>query len=197
MRHVPFDAAHAANRPVAEKNPMKRERLLLALATLTPLVASAGFTEPSNNGTQATSVTYATIVNGDLDDVRTAIANPAWHHWIPFLSHSECSGAKPGDVRVCTMKDPGGKMDGFQVRETILENDQAAGRFSYSIENPPLPVMNLVGTVETKQAGDKTLVMWTAKYQVADENAEMVRSHVVQLYQGALMGLEMNIAMRK
>lgn len=174
---------------------MTRRLALLALTVLAPAMTSAGFTQTSENGTKAASVTYATVVNGDIENVRTAIANPAWHHWIPFLSHSECSGANAGDVRVCTMKDPGGKMDGFQIRETILENNRAAGRFRYSIENPPLPVMNLVGTVETKKTGDKTLVMWTAQYDVSDENAEMVRSHVVQLYQGALMGLQMQVAM--
>lgn len=165
--------------------PRKRVSLMLAAAALSCCVSSYGQAPQP----QVTSITFARQIDADLATVRAAIADPVWSKWIPFLKSSRCSGEAAGSTRVCVMADPTGKMDGYQIQERITENDPMRGRFAYTISNPPLPVRGFSGVVETQAAGPKTLLMWTATYQVDPVNAAMAKDALMGMYQGALDGL--------
>lgn len=139
------------------------------------------------------SVTYSQPMTAPLDAVRRAVADPAWSRWIPFLSSDRCdseSGAV-GSGRVCVMAHPDPQLDGYELRETIVENDVEAGRFGYTIANPPMPVENLGGTIEIAPAEDGTVIAtWTAAFDATAENLAAVRPMMLQSYRGAFAGLD-------
>ena len=137
------------------------------------------------------SVTFAMKIEAPLEIVRAAIADPSWSKWVPFLKSDRCEGDSAGSQRTCTLSHPDPQMDGYQLQETIVENDKAAGRFAYAIENPPMPVENLKGCIETTQIeGGTVIASWTAQFEAAPEILAEVRAMTIQMYQMGLQGLE-------
>ncbi|MFO6464211.1 SRPBCC family protein [Jannaschia sp. KMU-145] len=142
----------------------------------------------------ASSVTFATLLGAPLDAARDAVHDPAWSKWIPFLKSDTCHGDTAGSARVCVMAHPDPAMDGYELQETIVENDRERGRFAYTIANPPFPVENLGGTVTTEQTDDGVLATWTATFEADAETLEMVRPMMLQSYRAALAGLDAHAA---
>lgn len=138
----------------------------------------------------ASSVTFAMLIDAQLEAVRDAVHDPAWSKWVPFLKSDTCHGDTAGSDRVCVMAHPDPAMDGYELQEKITENDRAAGRFAYAITNPPFPVENLGGVVTTEQTEAGVMAHWTATFDADPETLEMVRPMMVQSYQVALQGLE-------
>ena len=137
------------------------------------------------------SVTFATSINAPLAVVRAAISDPSWNKWVPFLGAAEYQSETAGSRRICTMTAPGTEMDGYQLRETIEENNKDAGRFIYTLQNPPLPVENFLGTVEANEDGKGNVVAsWTATFEATPDVLEQAQLTLIQMYQGALTGLE-------
>lgn len=137
------------------------------------------------------SVTFATSIDAPLSVVRAAINDPSWNKWVPFLQATEYRSETAGSNRVCTMAAPGTEMDGYQLQETIEENNKEEGRFIYALHNPPLPVDNLLGTVEAKEDEmGKVIATWTATFEATPDVLDQAQPTMIQMYQGALMGLE-------
>ncbi|UWR14893.1 SRPBCC family protein [Sulfitobacter sp. M368] len=136
------------------------------------------------------SVSFATHIDAPLDAVRAAVHDPAWSNWIPFLKSDTCHGDTAGSARVCVMAHPDPQLDGYELQETIVENDRDTGRFGYAIKNPPFPVENLGGVVTTEQTDNGVLAIWTAHFDADPAVLEEIRPMMVQSYHAAFQGLE-------
>ena len=137
------------------------------------------------------SITFATPIDAPLEQVRDAITDPAWHKWLPFLSATEYEGTAAGSRRVCTMASPDPQMNGYVLQETIEGVDEGAGRLSYAIQNPPMLVENLRGSVEASQnEAGQVIATWTATFSSSAEALEQSRPLMLHMYQLGLQGLE-------
>lgn len=137
------------------------------------------------------SVTFAASIDKQLDVVKAAITDLAWSKWVPFLKADKFESDVAGSKRVCILASPDPQMDGYEMRETIDENNKEEGRLAYSIENPPMPVQNLHGVIETTQTETgQVVVSWTSYFEAEPEVLEQVRPMTIQMYQMGLQGLE-------
>ncbi|NJM34667.1 MAG: SRPBCC family protein [Rhodomicrobium sp.] len=76
-----------------------------------------------------------------------------WHPAIAKCEESEKGGTMR---RTLTTK------DGAAIEETMLEKGDAS--YSYRIDESPLPVSNYTAKFAVQQAGGKTSVVWTARF---------------------------------
>ena len=81
-------------------------------------------------------------------------------------------------------------MNGYVLQETIEGIDEGAGRLSYAIQNPPMPVENLRGSVEASQNEAGVVATWTATFSASAEALEQSRPLMLHMYQLGLQGLE-------
>ena len=92
------------------------------------------------------------------------------YEWHPYLEATEVLDG--GSKRVNT------RVDGGRVSETILE--QAERHHTFRIDESPLPLENLVGTLRVRDDGEGACVVeWEATFDPAgipeDDGVELVR----------------------
>lgn len=110
------------------------------------------------------------------------IGDPAdIYKWHPAIEATEM--ADGGKTRIDTLP------DGARVSETILEHGER--HHTYRIDESPLPVENLVGTIRVRdEEGSTCVVQWDATFDatgISDAEAtELVRG----IFQGGLDALQ-------
>lgn len=93
---------------------------------------------------------------------------PEWH---PKFSRSHIEGGQPSDQVGCIRKfDIAG--GGGTIRERLLELSDVEYSFRYCILTSPLPVKNYVAqlTLYPVTVGDKTVGIWTAEFEVTNDD---------------------------
>lgn len=111
------------------------------------------------------------------DEMWERIGDPARiYEWHPAIEATEMRDG--GDTRVDTLA------DGAVVSETILERGER--HHTYRIDDSPLPVEDLVGTIRVRDDGDGDggcVVEWTATFEpvgIPDEDAVQLVSGIFQ-----------------
>ena len=135
--------------------------------------------------------------NSSVKVVKTisAPANEVWHdiakiggieEWSSPIADSAVTGEGVGARRVCNMVDGSGK-----IYETIETIDHEKRIFQYSIQQLPMPIKNVIGTmkVETLE-NDDTQVTWSVDFQVDEENEAMMQETITGFYEDVILGLE-------
>jgi hypothetical protein len=93
---------------------------------------------------------------------------PEWH---PKFSRSHIEGGQPSDQVGCIRNfDIAG--GGGTIRERLLELSDVEYSFRYCILTSPLPVKNYVAqlTLYPVTVGDKTVGIWTAEFEVTNDD---------------------------
>ncbi|QGM97009.1 SRPBCC family protein [Methylocystis parvus] len=125
-----------------------------------------------------TSVTIRKSDTVDADAAWAAIRGvDGLDRWFPIIDRCRVEGAGVGAVRIFTIAHDGG-----EVRDRILEIDEAARRLKYDRFSSPFPVSSYIGTVEIRTIGDKTELIWTVEF----ESAEAARDDVAALVKSAI-----------
>jgi carbon monoxide dehydrogenase subunit G len=86
-------------------------------------------------------------VVGDVGEIRA---------WLPFIAESASTG---DGGRLCHTP------DGGVIRERIVEHDPAARRYSYVIDEAPMPIAKNTSTIEVHPDGSGARVVWTTEVE--------------------------------
>ncbi|MDP8908706.1 MAG: SRPBCC family protein [Chloroflexota bacterium] len=110
------------------------------------------------------------------------IGDPAdIYKWHPAIEATEM--ADDGKTRIDTLP------DGGRVSETILE--QGERHHTYRIDESPLPVENLVGTIRVRDEDDKAcVVQWDATFDAAGISDAEATELVSGIFQAGLDALQ-------
>ena len=116
----------------------------------------------------------------------TIAAGDGVHQWFgTVITACELKGTGAGAERLCTM------VNGAELRERILEIDHHSQRFSYAIDQHPLPATDVVATIEVVDLGNgKTEIRWGAEYTVEAVHGDMVDQTLNGLYTQGIQALE-------
>lgn len=134
-------------------------------------------------------MTYSVVVRKTVDVAPAKIwetirAGDGLDKWLPVITHCRLEGSGEGATRFCTMA------NGAELKEKIVEIDDAGRRFRYSIDEHPLPAKNLRGSVEIKDAGTKgSEVSWGAEFDSEPQARAELEAMFQEIYSGAIDGL--------
>ncbi len=96
--------------------------------------------------------------------------------WFPIIETCRVEGAGVGAIRIFVLAGAG------EVRDRIIEIDDAARRFRYDRFASPFPVQSYIGTVDLRAAGGGTELSWTVVF----DSSEEARDQVAALVHGAI-----------
>lgn len=124
------------------------------------------------------SVSYVYPVHPDR--AWALLGNPAsLADWHPAIQSSTTEGA----TRRCTLA------DGGEVVETILELDDAARQYKYSIDSSPLPIRDYVSLVSVTPNDSGCQVTWESDFAVIGAPTEQIEAAIRGLYEAGLTEL--------
>ncbi len=102
-----------------------------------------------------------------------------WQSWHPAFATTELisgDGRTPGTVRLLTTN------DGGRFTEELVSYDEATRTYRYRILESPAPVANYVSTLQVKEAGSGSIVVWSSSFEVqpgsSDDDARRLISGV-------------------
>ena len=123
------------------------------------------------------------------DRVWTAIAGVGGlDRWFPIISACRVEGEGVGALRILTLR------DGGEMRDWIVEIDDAARRLRYERRVLPFPVENYRGAVLVRSAARGADVSWTIDYDVAEPARAQISALVFSAISDGLDGLEKELA---
>ena len=99
-------------------------------------------------------VSVKDTINASADEVWSvvgAISNV--ERYIPMVASSKVQGSGLGAKRTCVVANKKGEESG-KIEEEIVDFDNDAKTYSYTITSSPLPVENYVGTVKVTARND-------------------------------------------
>jgi len=99
---------------------------------------------------------------------------PKWH---PAFTNSELKGKGLGSTRTLTLP------NGGKIVERLDEFDDGKRRYSYSIEESPLPLASYRSTIEVKPSGKGCELQWSSEYQTKDAPAMDMDKFLQDFYQ--------------
>ena len=108
------------------------------------------------------------------------------HKWFPTVIQSCRLEKANGKLsRFCTMS------DGSQLEENIVEVNNEARRFVYTVDKHPLPASEIVTTIEVRDIGsESTLVIWGSQFVAERENISLVKETLRRIYLQGIKSLE-------
>ena len=108
------------------------------------------------------------------------------HKWFPTVIQSCRLEKANGKLsRFCTMS------DGSQLEENIVEVNNEARRFVYTVDKHPLPASEIVTTIEVRDIGsESTLVIWGSQFVAEGENISLVKETLRRIYLQGIKSLE-------
>jgi hypothetical protein len=120
----------------------------------------------------------AKIVDAPVDKVWVAIRSiGGLDRWFPVIDSCRVDGQGVGAIRTL------GLVGGGEMRDRIVEIDEAGRRFRYERFELPFPVENYRGMVEARGRGDhRSEIVWEIQFEVAAEK----RGDLVAFIEGAI-----------
>ena len=108
------------------------------------------------------------------------------HKWFPTIIQSCRLEKANGKLsRFCTM------YDGSQLEENIVEVNDEARVFVYTVDQHPLPASEIITTIEVKDLGnDSTSVVWGSQFVADRENIPLVEETLRGIYMQGIKSLE-------
>lgn len=108
------------------------------------------------------------------------------HKWFPTVIQScRLKRANGKLFRSCTM------YDGSLLQETIVEIDDKARKFVYTVDEHPLPASKIMTTIKVKYVENKlTSITWSAEFTVEEENIPLVEETLREIYTQGIQSLE-------
>jgi hypothetical protein len=94
------------------------------------------------------------------DRIQDFMAWPAWHPAFASTQLVKGDGNSKGSIRLLTAK------DGAQFTEELLAHDARTHVVEYRILNSPAPVTGYVSTLQVKDAGAGSSVVWSSTFKV-------------------------------
>lgn len=151
---------------------------LLLLSCLSPPAQAAG----------NLSVNEQVMVTASADTVWNLIGDfgglDKWHPGVASESVTG-TGTRAGDTRVLKLT------DGGSITEKLVNRDPAGRKYTYTIQDSPLPVTEYLSTLKVLPAGDNlSRVVWSATFDAArGTSAEDAMAAVRNVYSAGFQAL--------
>jgi hypothetical protein len=124
----------------------------------------------------------------------SAPANAVWQtisaiggvdKWLSLITTCSVEGTGAGAKRICTTA------DGATLYERIEAIDQENKIFRYAIPAPPMPIKNLLGTMQVIAGnnGHETQVDWSATFEVEEAHEAAMIAMLEGIYSEGMTGL--------
>ena len=104
-----------------------------------------------------------------------------------MISHSEVKGQGVGCERTCTMNSEQGEIT---IKEVITEFNDSVKHLKYSVQNPPMPVMNLENSISVKDLGEGSEVTWESYFDAEESQLEEISSMLQAMIKMSLEGIK-------
>lgn len=132
------------------------------------------------------TVTVEQEISGNADAIWATIsAGGDVHRWFPVIQSCRLEGSGEGAARFCTM------IDGNELKERIVEINQAARRFRYAIDQHPLPAENVIASIDVRDTGNgQASITWGAEFEASEEAIPQIKEMLEGLYRQGIQSLE-------
>lgn len=104
-----------------------------------------------------------------------------------MISHSEVKGKGVGCERTCTMNSEQGEIT---IKEVITEFNDSEKHLKYSVQNPPMPVMNMENSISVKDLGEGSEVTWESYFDAEESQVEEISSMLQGMIKMNLEGIK-------
>ena len=104
-----------------------------------------------------------------------------------MISHSEVKGQGVGCERTCTMNSEQGEIT---IKEVITEFNDSVKHLKYSVQNPPMPVMNMENSISVKDLGEGSEVTWESYFDADESQVEEISSMLQGMIKMNLEGIK-------
>ena len=134
------------------------------------------------------SVNEQVMINASADTVWDLIGDfgglDKWHPGVTSETMTG-SGTQAGDTRVLKLK------DGGTITEQLVDRDPAGRKYTYTIQDSPLPVSEYLSTLKVLPAGDNlSRVVWSATFDAAKgTSAKAAMAAVRNVYSAGFQAL--------
>lgn len=123
-------------------------------------------------------------IRGDKDKIWAAFGDwCAISDWLPAIAKCEEGEAGGNKTRTLTTK------DGGVIKETLLSSEPL--RYSYRIDESPLPVANYTATFSMADGADEdaTMVVWSAKFDPKGASEAEAKKVIEGIFTAGLLGI--------
>lgn len=117
-------------------------------------------------GNGSVSVQQSALVHAAPEAVWQIAGNFTDLGWHPAIASTQVLGgeaAKAGMRRLITTR------DGTQVTESLVSMDPQAMRYVYRMDETPMPLQNFEATLQIREEGKGSRVLWSAHFTPAAE----------------------------
>lgn len=139
------------------------------------------------------------MIHVSVKDTINASADKVWgtvgaisnvEQYIPMITSSKIQGSGLGAKRTCVVaNEKGEEME--KIEEEIVDFDNDAKMYSYTITSSPFPVENYVGTVKVRDRNDNECELeWSSKCEAKDMQEEDVHNMLQGVYSSILDGIK-------
>ena len=104
-----------------------------------------------------------------------------------MISHSEVKGQGIGCERTCTMNSEQGEIT---INEVITEFNDSERHLKYSVQNPPMPVMNMENSISVKDLGEGSEVVCVNYFDAEESQVEAISSMLQGMIKMSLEGIK-------
>ena len=104
-----------------------------------------------------------------------------------MISHSEVKGQGVGCERTCTMNSEQGEIT---INEVITEFNDSERHLKYSVQNPPMPVMNMENSISVKDLGEGSEVVCVNYFDAEESQVEAISSMLQGMIKMSLEGIK-------
>lgn len=135
------------------------------------------------------TATVTKIIDAPSDKVWAAIRSiGGLDRWFPVINSCRVEGEGVGAVRIL------GLADGGEMRDRLLEIDDAERRVRYQRFQSPFPVESYIGTVEVREKLDRrSEVSWNVQIEVAADKVDDLAAFLETALSDGIDGLERDI----
>ena len=128
-------------------------------------------------------VSMSTDLNVSADQVWKMIggfnALPDWH---PAVEKSELT--EEGQTRTLSLA------GGGTIVEKLVQVDDGARTYTYSIVDSPLPVSNYTATIKVSGEGDNSTIEWSSEFNAEGASEDDAMSAIAGIYQAGFDNLK-------
>ena len=104
-----------------------------------------------------------------------------------MISHSEVKGQGVGCKGTCTMN---AEQGAITIKEVITEFNDSVKYLKYSVQNPPMPVMNMENSISIKDLGEGSEVTWESYFDAEESQVEEISSMLQGMIKMSLEGIK-------
>ena len=131
------------------------------------------------------TATAAKTVDAPSDRVWDAIRSiGGLDRWFPVINSCRVEGRGVGAVWIMDLG------DGGEIRDRVIEVDDARHRFRYDRFISPFPVASYIGTVTVRDEGGRSDVVWQVEIEVAPEQKDGLVAFLEKALSDGVDGLE-------